>query len=73
MTAYSLDTSFRVAHEVSRHAFHRPVRGCCDKLLTRGDRLALAPQALAEFIQEWNQHFDHGIERFVVFVTAATF
>jgi hypothetical protein len=23
--------------------------------------------------QEWNQHFDHGIERFVVFVTAATF
>ena len=50
MTAYGLDTSFLVAHEVSRHAFHRRVRGCCDKLLTRGDRLALAPQVLAEFI-----------------------
>jgi len=23
--------------------------------------------------REWNQHFDHGIERFVVFITAATF
>ena len=95
MTAYGLDTSFLVAHEVSRHAFHRRVRGCCDKLLTRGDRLALAPQVLAEFIHvvtderrfavplsveaavarasNWYQHFDHGIERFVVFVTAATF
>jgi predicted nucleic acid-binding protein len=50
MTKYGLDTSFLVAHEVSRHALHRRVRSCCDKLLARGDRLALAPQVLAEFI-----------------------
>ncbi len=50
MTAYGLDASFLVAHEVSRHALHRRVRSCCDKLLMRGDRLALAPQVLAEFI-----------------------
>jgi predicted nucleic acid-binding protein len=50
MTAHGLDTSFLVAHEVSRHALHRRVRSCCDQLLARGDRLALAPQVLAEFI-----------------------
>jgi predicted nucleic acid-binding protein len=50
MTAYGLDTSFLVAHEVSRHASHRRARTCCDKLLARGDRLALAPQVVAEFI-----------------------
>ena len=50
MTAHGLDTSFLVAHEVSRHALHRRVRNCCDRILARGDRLALAPQVLAEFI-----------------------
>ena len=50
MTAHGLDTSFLVAHEVSRHAAHRRVRSCCERLLTQGDRLALAPQVLAEFI-----------------------
>ena len=50
MIAHGLDTSFLVALEVSRHALHRRVRSHCDKLLTRGDRLALAPQVLAEFI-----------------------
>ena len=50
MTAHGVDTSFLVAHEVSRHALHRRVRSCCDKLFMRGDRLALAPQVLAEFI-----------------------
>ena len=50
MTAYGLDTSFMVAHEVSRHAFHRRVRNCCEDLFSRGDRLALALQVLAEFI-----------------------
>jgi len=50
MTVHGLDTSFLVAHEVSRHALHRRARACCEKLLMRGDRLALAPQVLAEFI-----------------------
>jgi predicted nucleic acid-binding protein len=50
MTAHGVDTSFLVAHEVSRHALHRRVRSCRDKLFMRGDRLALAPQVLAEFI-----------------------
>jgi predicted nucleic acid-binding protein len=50
MTVHGLDTSFLVAHEVSRHALHRRARACCEKLLMRGDRLALAPQVLAELI-----------------------
>jgi predicted nucleic acid-binding protein len=50
MNAHGLDTSFLVAHEVSRHTLHRRVRSYCDKLFMRGDRLALAPQVLAEFI-----------------------
>jgi len=50
MTAHGLDTTFLVAHEVSSHALHRRVRLCCDQILARGDRLALAPQVLAEFI-----------------------
>jgi predicted nucleic acid-binding protein len=50
MIAYGLDTSFLVAHEVSRHALHRRARSYCDELFARGDRLALAPQVLAEFI-----------------------
>jgi hypothetical protein len=50
MNAHGLDTSFLVAHEISRHASHRRVRSHCDQLLARGDRLVLAPQVLAEFI-----------------------
>jgi predicted nucleic acid-binding protein len=50
MNAHGLDTSFLVAYEVSRHGLHRRVRSCCNRLLARGDRLALAPQVLAEFI-----------------------
>jgi predicted nucleic acid-binding protein len=50
MITYGLDTSFLVAHEVSRHALHGRVRRHCNKLLGGGDRLALAPQVLAEFI-----------------------
>jgi len=50
MNAHGLDTSFLVAHEISRHASHRRVRSHCDQLLARGDRLVLTPQVLAEFI-----------------------
>jgi hypothetical protein len=35
MTVHGLDTSFLVAHEVSRHALHRRARACCEKLTTR--------------------------------------
>ena len=33
----------------------------------------LSVEAAVERASNWYQHFDHGIERFVVFVTAATF
>jgi hypothetical protein len=45
MTAYGLDTSFLVAHEISRSASRRRARTYCDKLLAR-----VAPQVPAEFI-----------------------
>lgn len=50
MTVHGADTSFLVAHEVSGHASHRRVRSHCDRLWSRGDKLVLAPQVLAEFI-----------------------
>lgn len=46
---HGLDTSFLVAAEVSGHADHRAARKLADSLRTEGDRLALAPQVLAEF------------------------
>ncbi|MEK7677220.1 MAG: PIN domain-containing protein [Verrucomicrobiota bacterium] len=45
-----LDTSFLVAAEVSGHADHAAARRLASSLRQKGDRFALAPQALAEFV-----------------------
>jgi predicted nucleic acid-binding protein len=50
MTIYGLETSFLVAYEVSRHAFHRRARSCCDKLSTRGRPVGFGAAVLTEFI-----------------------
>jgi predicted nucleic acid-binding protein len=47
---HGLDTSFLVAAEVSGHADHVAARTLAGSLRTKGDRFALAPQALAEFV-----------------------
>jgi predicted nucleic acid-binding protein len=47
---HGLDTGFLVALEVLEHAHHSPARANLGKLLSRGDRIAIAPQVLAEFI-----------------------
>ena len=45
-----LDTGFMVAAEVSEHPDHSAARTTIDNLLAAGDRIAIAPQVLAEFI-----------------------
>lgn len=45
-----IDTSFLVAIEVSSHAEHARARAQLQKFIQAGDRFALAPQILAEFI-----------------------
>ncbi len=47
---YGLDTSFLVAIEIAEHACHAEARRMLDEFLDRGDRFALAPQILAEFV-----------------------
>jgi predicted nucleic acid-binding protein len=47
---HGLDTSFLVAAEVSCHADHVGARTLAASLRNKGDRFALAPQALAEFV-----------------------
>jgi len=47
---HGLDTGFLVAVEVLEHAHHTPARAILGQLLSRGDRIAIAPQVLAEFI-----------------------
>jgi predicted nucleic acid-binding protein len=47
---YGVDTSFLVAAELGEHTHHAAVRSMIARLISRGDRLALAPQVLAEFI-----------------------
>ncbi|MDA1050973.1 MAG: type II toxin-antitoxin system VapC family toxin [Planctomycetota bacterium] len=47
---HGLDTGFLVAAEVVEHADHSTARQTLSTLLAAGDRLALAPQVLAEFI-----------------------
>ena len=46
---HGLDTSFLVAAEVAGHADHVAARTLAASLRNKGDRFALAPQALAEF------------------------
>lgn len=47
---HGLDTGFLVAAEVLEHPQHTPARAILGQLLSRGDRIAIAPQVLAEFI-----------------------
>ncbi len=47
---HGLDTGFLVAAVVSEHAEHTDARAALARLLGAGDRIAVAPQVLAEFI-----------------------
>lgn len=47
---YGLDTGFLVAAEILEHADHLAARDLLARLLTANDRLAIAPQVLAEFL-----------------------
>jgi predicted nucleic acid-binding protein len=47
---HGLDTGFPVAAEVVEHAEHAAARGTLARLLAAGDRIAIAPQVLAEFL-----------------------
>lgn len=47
---HGLDTGFLVAAEVAEHVDHVAARATLARLLAAGDRVALAPQVLAEFI-----------------------
>ncbi len=47
---HGLDTGFLVAAEVAEHPAHAGTRSQLAHLLAAGDRLALAPQVLAEFV-----------------------
>ena len=47
---YGIDTGFLVALEIIEHANHAAARALLARLIVAGDRLALAPQVLAEFI-----------------------
>jgi predicted nucleic acid-binding protein len=47
---HGLDTGFLVAAEVKEHAEHSDARATLARLLGANDKLALAPQVLAEFI-----------------------
>ena len=47
---HGLDTSFLVAIEIEEHVCHAEARRTLDESLDRGDRFALAPQILAEFV-----------------------
>src|SRR5437867_5525775 len=47
---HGLDTGFLVAAEMMEHADHTAARATLARLLGAGDRIAIAPQVLAEFI-----------------------
>ena len=47
---HGLDTSFLVAVEIEEHTCHTEARRMLDEFLNRGDRFALAPQILFEFV-----------------------
>src|SRR5438552_3088351 len=47
---HGLDTGFLVAAEVLEHADHLAARDKLARLLAASDRIAIAPQVLAEFI-----------------------
>jgi predicted nucleic acid-binding protein len=47
---HGMDTGFLVAAEVAEHPQHDSARAMIYTLLNRGDRVAIAPQVLAEFV-----------------------
>jgi predicted nucleic acid-binding protein len=47
---HGLDTSFLLAVEIVEHVHHADALGLLAKLLAREDRMAIAPQVLAEFV-----------------------
>lgn len=47
---HGLDTGFLVAAEVTEHLEHSAARQTLSQLVTTGDRIAIAPQVIAEFI-----------------------
>src|SRR5687768_5715533 len=47
---HGLDTGFLVAAEVTEHAEHSEARATLARLVGAGDKFAIAPQVLAEFI-----------------------
>jgi len=47
---HGLDTGFLVAAEVAEHGAHSAARQTLSQLVTAGDRIAMAPQVIAEFI-----------------------
>ena len=47
---YGIDTSFLLAVEIVEHAHHAEALRLLGELLTRGDRVAIAPQVLTEFV-----------------------
>jgi predicted nucleic acid-binding protein len=47
---HGVDTSFLVAVEITEHARHDDSLGLLEVLLVRGDRVAVTPQVLAEFV-----------------------
>lgn len=47
---HGLDTGFLVAAEVVEHVDHAAARHTLARLVAAGDRVAIAPQILAEFI-----------------------
>src|SRR5437667_10116140 len=47
---HGLDPGFLVAAEVTEHAEHTDARATLARLLGAGNRIAIAPQVLAEFI-----------------------
>jgi predicted nucleic acid-binding protein len=46
----AIDTDFLVAVEIRDHLFHKPADALLGRLLEDGNKLAVAPQMLAEFI-----------------------
>jgi predicted nucleic acid-binding protein len=64
---HGADTSFIVAVEIVEHEHHADALRVLRELLTRGDRVALAPQVIAEFVhvvtdaRRFQQPFSVGI------------
>jgi predicted nucleic acid-binding protein len=47
---HGVDTSLLIAVEIAEHSEHAEARQLLAELITKGDRIALVPQVLAEFV-----------------------